>query len=451
MAIHSMAPPAAVAGQPAGPARRRRLPAGWPLLAILVLFPLWYALGLGGFITVILAAPMLAHLIMTRTWRIPRGFIIWLFFLGWICLSSIMISKGSNWFTFGYRLASYLAATVVFIYVLNIDEKALPTRRIINALTVFWAVIVVGGFAAMAAPHLSFSTPTQKLLGHLGSNKLLVALIHPTLAQAQALGGVAAIGHAIARPAAPFAYTNWWGANFAFLLPFVILAVRQTRTRWMRLGLMGLLVLSLVPFVYSINRGAWISIIVAGLYAWIRFAIRGRGRTALLGLVLLVVVGLAVLVSPLGGIVHDRLGHHGSASLRLTLIDQSAQGAMQSPVVGYGVPLPQPVSKYTLPNVGTQGQLWLVLVSVGIPGLFFFLLWLLYVFWNGRSPDNPASFAAHVALLAGFIQLPFYGWMPTEMFLVMTVAAFVWRSRDQLVPADRPLEAAHSGQAAWQG
>ncbi len=451
MAIDTIPPPAAVAGEPAARTRRWRLPAGWPLLAILVLFPLWYVLGLGGFIWVILAAPMLAHLIMTRTWRVPRGFMIWLFFLGWIGLSAIQISKGSNWFTYGYRLSSYLAATVVFIYVLNLDEKVLPTRRIINALTVFWAVIVVGGFAAMADPKFSFSTPTQKLLGHLGSNKLLVALIHPTLAQAQALGGVAAIGHAIARPAAPFAYTNWWGANFAFLVPFVILAVRQARSRLVRLGLVGLLAASLVPFVYSINRGAWLSIIAAGLYAWIRFAIRGRGRAALLGLALLVVVALGVLATPLGGVVHDRIGHHGSASLRLTLIDQSAQGAMQSPVVGYGVPLPQPVSQYSLPNVGTQGQLWLVLVSVGIPGLVFFLLWLLYVFWSARSPENPASFAVHVALLAGFIQLPFYGWMPTEMFLVMTVAAFVWRSRDQLVPADRPLEAAHPGQAAWQG
>jgi len=55
----------------------------------------------------------------------------------------------------------------------------------------------------------------------------------------------------------------------------------------------------------------------------------------------------------------------------------------------------------------------------------------------------------HLALLAGFIQLPFYGWMPTEMFLVMTVAAFVWRSRDSLVLAERPLQAAPSGQAAW--
>jgi polysaccharide biosynthesis protein PslJ len=446
MATHSAWPTAAIGGEPAQGSGRWRLPAGWPFLAILVLFPLWYLLGLGGFIWVILAAPMLVHLVVARTWRIPRGFIIWLFFLIWVGLSAIEISKGSNWFTYAYRAAAYLAATVVFIYLINTDERDLPTRRIINALTVFWAVIVVGGFAAMAAPHFSFSTPTQKLLGHLGNNKLLIALVHPTLAQAQALGGVQAIGHAIARPAAPFAYTNWWGANFAFLIPFVILAIRQARSRLARVGLAGLLVASLVPFIYSINRGAWLSLIIGGLYAWVRFAARRRGRAGLGGLALLAVVAVAVLATPLGGVVHDRIGHAGSTSLRLTLIDQSAQGALQSPVVGYGVPLPQPVSQYALPNVGTQGQLWLVLVSVGIPGTAFFLLWLLYVFWSSRSVNDPVTFAVHVAILISLPQLPFYGWMPTEMFMVMAVAALVWRKRDQSVMDSRSLEATSSGQ-----
>jgi hypothetical protein len=236
MGIHSVERTAMPASGPDVRPGQFHLPAGWPVLAVLVLFPLWYVLGLGAFIWIILAVPMLVHLVVAKTWRVPRGFIIWVFFLVWVALSAIEISKSSNWLTYAYRAGGYLAATVAFIYLVNTGEKALPTRRIINALTVLWVVIVIGGFAAMAAPHLSFPTPTEKLLGHLGSNKLLLALIHPTLAQAQALGGVQAIGHAIARPAAPFAYTNWWGANFAFLVPFVILAIRQARTRLVRVS-----------------------------------------------------------------------------------------------------------------------------------------------------------------------------------------------------------------------
>jgi hypothetical protein len=414
-----------------------------------VLFPLWYVLGLGGFIWIILAAPLLVHLVLAKTWQVPRGFIIWIFYLVWVALSAIQISHSANWLTYAYRAASYAAATLAFIYLVNTDEKALPTRRIVNAFTIFWIFIVIGGYAAMAAPAFSFPTPTQKLLGHLGSNKLLLALIHPTLAQAQALGGVQAIGHAIARPAAPFAYTNWWGANFAFLVPFVILAIRQASTRLVRVGLAGMLLISLVPFIYSINRGAWLSLIAGGLYAWVRLAARRRGRAALGGLALIAVIAVAVFATPLGGVVQARIGHEGSTSLRLSLIQQSGQNVLSSPLVGYGVPLPPPVSQYSLPNVGTQGQLWLVLVSVGIPGTVFFLLWLLYLFWCSRSLSDPVSFTVHVAILIGIIQLPFYGWMPAEMFIVMTAAALVWRSREPSAadaglieaPSARPLPA----------
>jgi hypothetical protein len=448
MAVHSVERATIPGGGPAVPPRRFQLPPGWPVLAILVLFPLWYVLGLGAFIWIIMAVPIFVHLVVAKTWRVPRGFIIWLFFLTWVALSAIQISHSTNWLTYAYRAASYLAATLAFIYLVNTDEKALPTRRIINAFTVFWVVIVIGGYLAMAAPHFSFATPTQKVLGHLGSNKLLLALIHPTLAQAQALGGVQAIGHAIARPAAPFAYTNWWGANFAFLVPFVILAIRQARTRLVRVSLAGMLLVSLVPFVYSINRGAWLSLIVGGLYVWVRFAARRRGRAALGGLALLAVIAVAVFATPLGGVVQARIGHEGSASLRLSLIQQSGQNALGSPLVGYGVPLPPPVSQYSLPNVGTQGQLWLVLVSVGIPGTVFFLLWLLYVFWSSRSVDDPVSFTVHVAILITLPQLPFYGWMPTEMFMIMVAAALVWRNRDQAVPDAGFLKATSSSPLA---
>jgi hypothetical protein len=51
-----------------------------------------------------------------------------------------------------------------------------------------------------------------------------------------------------------------------------------------------------------------------------------------------------------------------------------------------------------------------------------------------------------VAILISLPQLPFYGWMPTEMFMIMAVAALVWRKRDQSVVDSRSLEATSSGQ-----
>jgi polysaccharide biosynthesis protein PslJ len=420
---------------------RPRLPAGWPFLAMLFLAPLWYVLGLGAFIWIILAVPMLAHLMLARKWRAPGGFILWLFFLLWTALSALQLHSAGNWFTFSFRAGAYIAAGLGFLYLVNTDEKDLPTYKIIMALTFFWAVIVAGGYVALALPHLSFSTPFQKILpGSFLSNRYLHDLVHPSLSQAQALGGVRAIGHAITRPAAPFPYTNQWGGTYAFLTPFVLLAVRRARSRRVRVGLGVLVVISLVPFVISINRGAWLSLIVAALYAWIRFAFRRNLRSTLGLLLLLAVVTLAILVTPLRGVVLARLGHHGSTSLRLELYHQSGQSALQSPWIGYGVPLPQPVSRYSLPNVGTQGQLWLVLVSVGFPGTFFFLAWLLYLFWKTRSLANEVGFAAHLAILIALVQLPLYGWMPAEMFLLMAAGALVWRRRDADGTDDQPLQ-----------
>src|SRR6266576_3632355 len=159
MAVHNMERATIPAGGSALPRRRFQLRPGWPVLTILVLLPLWYVLGLGAFIWIIMAVPIFVHLVLAKTWRVPRGFIIWIFFLVWVALSAIQISHSTNWLTYAYRAASYLAATLAFIYLVNTDEKALPTRRIINALTVFWIAIVIGGYAAMAAPHFSFSTP----------------------------------------------------------------------------------------------------------------------------------------------------------------------------------------------------------------------------------------------------------------------------------------------------
>ena len=64
--------------------RRRLLPPRWPLHALFAGFPLWWVLGLGGFIWLILAVPMAAWLLRQKTVLAPRGFTIWVAFLLWM-------------------------------------------------------------------------------------------------------------------------------------------------------------------------------------------------------------------------------------------------------------------------------------------------------------------------------------------------------------------------------
>ena len=99
------------------------------------------------------------------------------------------------------------------------------------------------------------------------------------------------------RPTAPFPYSNAWGNNLALYLPFFILAwfgrdaglAPEGRRRWC-------CVAAIFPITFSLNRGLWISLALAAVYAAVRLAVNGRAR-ALQALVAAVLVGGIVFVS----------------------------------------------------------------------------------------------------------------------------------------------------------
>ena len=62
--------PGAATGGPANRARPRERRPGWPLTALLLLYPLWWALGMGTLIVFVLAVPMVVHLVRRRPVRV---------------------------------------------------------------------------------------------------------------------------------------------------------------------------------------------------------------------------------------------------------------------------------------------------------------------------------------------------------------------------------------------
>src|ERR687895_2747397 len=78
-------------GSPRGPRSTRWLPEvpfAWPLWALIMLYPLWWLLGLGTFIFPLAAVPMGIYLLRRcRPIKVPPGFGIWLLFLAWFCVS----------------------------------------------------------------------------------------------------------------------------------------------------------------------------------------------------------------------------------------------------------------------------------------------------------------------------------------------------------------------------
>jgi hypothetical protein len=419
---------------PAPAARRSGLPEGWPVLALFGAFPLWWALGLSSVIWILLALPMLGWLLARGRARVPKGFGLWLAFLFWMLLSATQLDEARRWYAFSYRAVLYLSMTVMFVYVYNLPRSPVPARRIVLAMTLFWATVICFGFAALASPSFRLTTPVSLLLPEeLAANPFAQDLFSARLAQVQTF-----IGYALPRPAAPFTYTNEWGGAVGLLTPMALAGLGMLRSYLTRNVVRLLLVASLIPIVVSANRGLWVGLGVGLGYAAVRVALRGNARALVAILAFLAVIAALVTLTPLERYVSDRLAHQHSNERRESLSSQALQGALERPLLGYGGPRESP-DLVNAPEIGTHGQIYLVVFSQGIPGLAFFLGWWLWALWVSHRGATGPPLWCHVMLLIGILEFAYYDMMPTQLHLMMVVAAVAWREQEaaQAAAAER--------------
>jgi hypothetical protein len=413
----------------AAPARR---PAGVTALwAMFVGYPLWWCLGLGAMSWFVFAVPMAWALFRAERIRVPRGFGVWLLFLAWVLLSATKLNGAGEVIGFTWRLITYVSATVVFLFVYNQPPKALPGRRVATALGALWVAVALGGWLGILAPSGSLPSLTESLLPQsIAADPFVHELVRPSFAQVQDF-----LGYDLGRPKAPFAYTNDWGSNFGLLFPVFVLGwVGSRNLRRRRLAPLFLLA-SLVPALYSLNRGMWLSLGVGLVYVAIGFAGRGRaGGMRLLATVVVVLGAALLLVAPLRSVVEDRLETPHSNEGRELLYGQALDLVAAAPIIGHGAPQDVGDNKL-LPDVGTQGQLWLVLVSQGLVGAIFFVTAIAGAAWRTRrGPTVP--FWCHVTLVVALVQLPFYDMLPVSLHVIALCAAIALRRVDEPEPAE---------------
>lgn len=404
--------------------RRRILRPGWPLYLVLVGFPLWWVLGLSGFIWQIVAVPMLLSLLRRKRVVAPPGFLLWLGFLLWMFATGIQLDEIGRGIGFAYRASLYLSATIVLLYVYNSSREVLQTRRLVMAMSIFWIYVAVGGYLGLLFPSFSFASPVETVMPHfILANDFVKEMVHPAFAEVQEV-----LGYASPRPSVPFVYTNDWGGAFALLIPFVVLAWSSRLSRRFRMVLGIIAAASAIPVIISLNRGLWLSLGVGLVYAAFRLAMRGRERAMVAFLIVTIGVTGLVLFSPLKATLSERLANPHSNNRRVSLYEESIRGAIESPLFGYGAPRP---SKWNpnAPSVGTQGQLWLVLFSHGLPGLLFFLAFFVSTFWRMRRMEPLPTFWVHVMLLIMLTQLAVYDFLPHQFHIVMLGIALGWRER----------------------
>lgn len=409
--------------------RRRLLKPGWPLYVLFVGFPIWWALGLGGFIWPILAFPMLLSLLRRERIFVPPGMLLWCGFVVWMLVTGIQIDSMGRALGFAYRSMLYVSATILLLYVFNSSRHVLETEKILRALSIFWIYVVIGGFLGLVFPSFSFTSPVEAMLPRaILSNDFVKEMVHPAFAQVQEF-----LGFPTPRPSAPFVYTNDWGGAFALLVPFVILVWQAGLRRRFKVVLACAAAASIVPVVFSMNRGLWLSLGLGLVYAALRLSLKGRERALIAFVSVTILLAGALFLTPLGSTLSERLSTPHSNNRRVSLYEEAVRGAAESPLFGFGAPRP---SKWNpnAPSVGTQGQLWLVLFSNGYPGMVLFVAWFLAALWWFRGSADAIGFWMHVMLVIMFLQLAVYGLLPVQIHIVMLGIALAWRERSPVVP-----------------
>lgn len=450
-----------VVGTPALPRRvvlparprppRAHLRPGWPVVAMLAGYPLWWVLGLSSLIYPILALPMVVHLYRRRPIRLPPGFGIWLLYLLWQVLGIAALGVdpvGTVADTFSGRLvavvvrfSTYVAVTILLLYVGNLREDELPRRRLVALLAWMFALTVAGGLASIAAPTFNFTAPLEYVLppGARG-NEYVKSLVHPALSQVQDV-----LGYASPRPKAPFEYTNSWGSNFALLgVMFVVavlsgVVVRRTAARWAVL-VVGLAA-AIVPGVYSLNRAMWIAVALALPYVAIRMALRRRYSGLVAVGAVIAVVAVAVVATPLQGVVTGRLDNGRSNDIRASLLDLTITLTNQSPVIGYGSTRVREGGTVSIAvgrspscpfcgnaSVGSTGQVWQSMMTSGYVGAGLYMLFFLSLMWRYRRDGSAIGIGGTLVLgMAPFFAL-FYSAFSSPLVFFFLVVGLLWRN-----------------------
>ena len=406
--------------------RHRGLAGAWPLVVLFPLLPLWWALGISGLVLSLCVLPLVAALVLRRRILVPRGFGLYLLFLLWCVFSTTQLTSSRQAFSAGYRGSLYVGAGLLFLYILNAPRSDLSPDRAVRIMASFFVIAVIGGLIGMIVPNISFTTVAQGFM----PPSLLADRFVADLVSASTSSGRAFAAYPIYRPKAPFIYANEWGAAYAMTLPFALCAIVKARTKTSRDALLIVVMISVFPLVFSLNRGAWLSAVAGVLYATIRLA---RGRNAQLLRVVAVgsmVLGVLLFITPLGEIVMTRLQNGYGDAHREQLYAESIDLVRASPVLGYGAPV---LIEGNL-SAGTHGQLWTILVSQGLPGLLAFTAWLLWALWRasrrlppGHPGDPVVRFWCEVTIVVALVQMPYYDLLPWGLSIAMVAAALAWR------------------------
>lgn len=444
---------------------RQHVPAAtWPLLALFVGYPLWWALGIGQFAYWIFAVPMMWLLIRMHRerpggLRLPPGAWIWALFLVWAVAGlpllglgpSATLAEGASYLGALTRLVNYLVLTVILLYVGNLGRDVLSDRKMAGLLGWLGLVTVAGGLLGTFAPTFEFTSPVEMLLPtQLATDSYVQALLRPASAQIMDV-----LGYEAARPKAPWEYTNAWGNNLSLLLIWLVIGWLCLGARWQRWTAGIALGLAVIPVVQSLNRALWLGLALSLAFAAHQLIRRGHLRAVLAACLATTLVAAAVLASPLRDTIAERVGNPHSDAGRAAASTAAVQAASESPLLGWGSTRDVQGSSDSIAigqspdcpqcgnnTIGNNGQLWLLLVAHGWLGAALFLGFFAQAAWRFRGDTSLVGRGALLTILLLFWYMLFYVSMLAPLATTMIAVALLWRRAEQ-----RNAEQNHGGRA----
>ncbi|WP_254903950.1 ligase [Streptomonospora nanhaiensis] len=445
---------------------------GRPLHWLLIGYPLWWALGLGQFAFWVFAVPMAAELLRRRRatgLRLPPGFTLWALFLVWCAVGLALIGTnpagtvpGSGSLTGALvRLASYLALTVVLLYVGNLSRRELPDLAVARSLGWLCLATVAGGMLGLLAPEFEFTAPTERLLpAGLAADPYVQDLLHPASAQIMDV-----LGYESARPKAPWEYTNTWGNMLSLLVLWLAVGwlwrgprpapgAARPGSWWRPLAAGAAVAVSAAPIVYSLNRALWAGLALTVALVLVQLLRAGRILAVGAATAAATAVLALALLTPLVDIVLERMDSPHSDDGRAATSLAAVEAANASPVLGWGTTRDMVGSSESIAigpspecpgcgnhTIGNNGQLWLLLVANGWVGTALFLAFFGYTAWRHRDDTTLVGSAALLTVLLLFWYMFFYVALTGPLAVTMIAVALLWRRGTRPLPPAPPAAA----------
>ncbi|MFG3707612.1 O-antigen ligase family protein [Micromonospora sp. NPDC047670] len=395
-----------------------RLPL-WPLAAMFGLVPVWWLTGAFYLGWPLLGALLFALLVIRGRVPLPPAAGIWLLFLAVVVVSATQLQSPASVLTFALRLAFYVTALVVGVYVYAVARERADLVVVLVPLCAFWFALVALGWLGVLAPRFALTTPVEVLLpGGVARTPFIHDMVHLSTAEYSERSL-----NPIYRPAAPFAYTNNYGSAYAMTLPCVVAFTMLRRRGALRWALLASLPLSLVPAFLTLNRAMFLSIGAGLAVLGVRAALRGNVRVAASIVGVVVIGGIATLFIPIAELIGNRVEASDTNTDRLSLYVEVIRRVKESPWLGYGAPVNVDTVTAQAP-IGTQGQLWMVLFSHGVPALLCFLAWFVAAALICARATSAAGQWLSVVPVVCLVQIPFYGMANQNLAVAFFAVAF---------------------------